>query len=1830
MPEKRRGGYDVLEASSGSTVSTFLTTVLNTGGLTFDAEQTQDGGSIAVGFTSRFGAGSNDILLTKFTRNGTLSWIKTLGNGTDDVGYSVCQTEDGGFIVAGYTNTFGPGDYDVVLAKLSSNGTSSWVKKVRVGAGIEYPRVVRQTQDGGFIFTGGTNSFGTQDVLLAKFFQNGTLSWLNTLNTGSGDERSSVEQTQDLGFIVTGKTNVMSLGNTGALLAKFLSDGTLSWTKVLQGTGSLSGYNVRQTQDSGFIVIGDTYNILGAEGYGILFAKLTSTGNLTWAKALGIGNNDRGGAVEQTEDGGYILTGVSNLVSSAGGEATLIAKFSSNGTLSWATTLAFYNLHFYGIFIKQTEDGGFMIAGGSGLFLAKVNQNGMIIGCNATQAANLTVMDITHLINVTSISPTVTSSSPTVLDWPISAVSQNLNQTMICFEETQSKLFSHSFSHSLQSQSPSSRVSFSRSLSDKSTDSKNRTHSRSLTDKNTDSKKPTHSHSLRNTEDQTSSLSPEVIKTRTPHPTLTRPVRLGSAVLLQASDLAITGIMHLQISLSGSLVLAQTSTGLQLITVNQNSVMTEVGQFVLSGTIRAITFSQDEQYLFVANNQSIQVIDISNPHNLLPISAISTEAPIESLNIGGSGQHLLVGTNTGITVFSATTPATPATMTVVTSYPTSSPVKSIQTNPNTNVVVIGSGNNVTLLNFENNEFTLLDQKTFTNPVKTISPIDFISPTQLTLTLNNGDTVFMNIANPRSTIVISTIPGSPTELTTVSGATLLVAGVKPGIQIFQNNQQNWQTIREVGYSPVVGSVSNLLFSENGGFAIYSDNQGLKLIKVIQHPGRLDVPLPRLLDVVDLNFAIRDVLLNEEHDWLVIGGRNQLTFISRENLQLPTILSVFNTVGNVQQLMFFPDKAKLVVIDGGGIAVVDCFNPAFPRELGRWSSVNTIYSATLSGSHVYVCQGAAGISVLDITNLANITKITTLSTQAAVYSIQFNQDHSLGFVADSTGIAIYSVQTPTLFQFISRFNSVGSVSNIALSSDEQTLYFISGEVFGRINIANSSMPLLSNYLDASRPIKNIVLSSQGIAAYLADETAGMLIINTETMQIQGQLPGTAVNAMALTEAEDEIYIADMDGGLKVVELINELPIIPLTARTHYPVGIRVEETLLFFDQTLNPIATDRINSIQYINNGQQQDLPFWISADLTQRKLFITAPAELTDQFIQLAISLIVDGVSQVTLYQAQVSSSLAINLNRGVIAITTPSPMVSVNVNLTQAIFIPQSAGALSVSIEGNTLQLYGPVGLVNNYLQSVRVIPNPATLDSSVVALNSAQVQATDTVNRFSSVTIVPLRSFRFDQPPVVMNRMSQMNEKALNPFQVSVPSNIFSDPDDLNLRLSAQLVNGTQLPSWLTFNTITAAFSGEAPVAMLGKSLEIEITATDGYLSANTTWLLHIDPNHGPFVATPIPSLTRESGVEFFYTLPKDTFRDDDNNTLTANAVQEGYDVLPGFLTFDPKSDMFLGRPTANDVNTYNIKITKTDKFGASAAAIMSLSIKYSNWDLGLYALNIIGYLAPFITVISFVYYSRSFLYNTVTRKNYWHDEIPADLLEGKDYKSKINKDNITKIRIMMLNPKNFGHDFAKNKLPLHWYITFFAKALLNDELLPPWLKLDHNTRTLTLKPEHFPIPADNKIYLCQLIEKSRFIGDIILESFFIDLAKISMYQAPIVTPQLSSSLDPSIELPENRDPDRLSNVLNWVETVELVALPSQPVIASTDSNVTLPHPATEGNSQQQISLHIESESSDDENPLRHHEGSPNQHNFFYGIWSKQKRSSVANPLLPQPKFEL
>jgi len=376
---------------SGSQNSETINVIVNNGQKTFggsrydyarSVKQTTDGGYIVAGYTTSFGAGYYDVYVLKLNSDGSLAWQKTFGGNGDDEAYSVQETTDGGYIVAGYTTSFGAGGYDVYILKLNSNGTLIW-QKTFGGNGDDEAYSIQKTADGGYIVAGYTDSFGAgnPDVYVLKLNSDGSLEWQKTFGGGLDDKAYSMQQTTDGGYIVAGCTESFGAGSYDAYILKLNSDGSLAWQKTFGGGLDDKAYSMQQTTDGGYIVAGCTESF-GAGSYDAYILKLNSDGSLEWQKTFGGGLDDKAYSMQQTTDGGYIIAGYTWSFG-AGWYDVYILKLDSNENLVWQKTFG-GNSRDEAYSIQQTTDGGYIVAGytysfGAGwedAYILKLDSNG--------------------------------------------------------------------------------------------------------------------------------------------------------------------------------------------------------------------------------------------------------------------------------------------------------------------------------------------------------------------------------------------------------------------------------------------------------------------------------------------------------------------------------------------------------------------------------------------------------------------------------------------------------------------------------------------------------------------------------------------------------------------------------------------------------------------------------------------------------------------------------------------------------------------------------------------------------------------------------------------------------------------------------------------------------------------------------------------------------------------------------------------------------------------------------------------------------------------------------------------------------------------------------------------------------------------------------------------------------------------------------------------------------------------------------------------------------------------------------------------------------------
>lgn len=295
--------------------------------------QTSDGGYVISGGTYSYGIGDKDAFLAKYDSSGNLAWSRTWGGITEETSYDVVQSTDGGYLITGITNSYDVGNDDAFLVKYDSAGTLLW-SRVWGGTNYDSSSAVIQTNDGGYVIAGNTNSYGagTNDGFLVKYSSSGTLMWNKTLGGVNYDGVYDIAETNDGGYILAGETYSYGAGNSDALLIKCDMSGNISWSKTWGGTGNESALALSYSIDGGYALSGstDSYGVGGTDAF---LSRYDSAGSLLWSRVFGGINDEYTYSVSQSSSGGYVVTGETSSYG-AGNSDFLILKYSYDGSIN--------------------------------------------------------------------------------------------------------------------------------------------------------------------------------------------------------------------------------------------------------------------------------------------------------------------------------------------------------------------------------------------------------------------------------------------------------------------------------------------------------------------------------------------------------------------------------------------------------------------------------------------------------------------------------------------------------------------------------------------------------------------------------------------------------------------------------------------------------------------------------------------------------------------------------------------------------------------------------------------------------------------------------------------------------------------------------------------------------------------------------------------------------------------------------------------------------------------------------------------------------------------------------------------------------------------------------------------------------------------------------------------------------------------------------------------------------------------------------------------------------------------------------------------------------
>jgi len=332
-------GGDILVTKVNSTLEVEWATVI--GGSEYDTGfkiiNTLDGGFAAIGKTLSFGSGSYDVILAKLSSSGSIEASRVFGSTGNDEGTSIIQTSYGEFIVTGVIHNIS--NDDVFVLRLTPMLEVVWQVDIG-GSGTDCGLDIIEAADEGFLVTGYTRSFGAgnADLLLIKLSLGGQVQWCNTIGGANDEYGYSVTETSDGQIAVAGYTESFGAGSSDIFVTKLYYGGTITWCKAIGGGSSDIAKSLIETPGRGFALTGySTSYASGTSDNNGVIVKIDSSGGLDWAKSIGDTAEDYSQSLTRTFDGGYAICGETKSYGINGDY--LLAKFDSTGNCCLASEI---------------------------------------------------------------------------------------------------------------------------------------------------------------------------------------------------------------------------------------------------------------------------------------------------------------------------------------------------------------------------------------------------------------------------------------------------------------------------------------------------------------------------------------------------------------------------------------------------------------------------------------------------------------------------------------------------------------------------------------------------------------------------------------------------------------------------------------------------------------------------------------------------------------------------------------------------------------------------------------------------------------------------------------------------------------------------------------------------------------------------------------------------------------------------------------------------------------------------------------------------------------------------------------------------------------------------------------------------------------------------------------------------------------------------------------------------------------------------------------------------------------------------------------------------
>lgn len=350
----------------------------------YSVTQAYDKGYVIAGATTSFGNGTTDAYMLKVDSLGAIKWQRTFGGINLEQSYSIKETADTNYIIAGFTNSFGFGGYDMYLIKTNRGGDTLWTKTYG-GTNWDFAYCAEPTSDGGYIMAGGTYSFGKgdEDMYVVKLNANGDTLWTKTYGGTEQDEAKSIIQTSDGGYLLTGFSKSLGESNGDIYTIKTNSMGDTLWTKKFGGAEVDEAYDVLENTVAGEYLVAGRSKSVGAGNFDGVIIRYSTTGNEIYVPTYGGTDDDGIQSIDLSANGRLASAGYTYTFGFGMGTSEFYLYVENPFNGSHSGTFGGNKME-KAYCVSSTKDNGYIMVGNSTsysnldhIYLVKLDSNGV-------------------------------------------------------------------------------------------------------------------------------------------------------------------------------------------------------------------------------------------------------------------------------------------------------------------------------------------------------------------------------------------------------------------------------------------------------------------------------------------------------------------------------------------------------------------------------------------------------------------------------------------------------------------------------------------------------------------------------------------------------------------------------------------------------------------------------------------------------------------------------------------------------------------------------------------------------------------------------------------------------------------------------------------------------------------------------------------------------------------------------------------------------------------------------------------------------------------------------------------------------------------------------------------------------------------------------------------------------------------------------------------------------------------------------------------------------------------------------------------------------------